>query len=442
MRFVALALVLLVAASLPSFLPDGADRQSAAFVFGLALIAATLTGGLFEAVGLPRVSGYLIFGLACGPYVADIISASMARKLQLLNGLAVTLIAFIAGLELNFARLQPRIRTMLRLGTTVLVLLYPLFFGLFWAAWPLLPVAPEMTGWARVAGAALLTCIVVSFSPTVTLAVIAESRSRGPLSELVLAVVVLADLALIVLFTLVMQLARWATSGGAGLDAELLARLVWEVAGSIALGAAVGALFGLYLRLVGRELTLALLGVCVILSGAGQTLHLEPLLAALAAGLVVENIARPEGDALKHAVERGALPVLVVFFAGAGASLHLDALLVVGPLAVFISLARLLAVRVTTRGAARAAGVPSPEGPLVWTGLVSQAGVTLGLTILVASEFPGWGRQMQTLAVALITIHELIGPVLFRRALQEAGEVGAMDTTLDDGDVGPEVVRA
>ena len=64
---------------------------------------------------------------------------------------------------------------------------------------------------------------------------------------------------------------------------------------------------------------------------------------------------------------------------------------------------------------------------MVWMGLVSQAGVTLGLTILIASEFPGWGLQVQTLMVALIAIHELVGPILFRSALGKAGEIGRMD---------------
>jgi hypothetical protein len=57
-------------------------------------------------------------------------------------------------------------------------------------------------------------------------------------------------------------------------------------------------------------------------------------------------------------------------------------------------------------------------------GLVSQAGVTLGLTLLIATEFPTWGQSMQTLVVALIALHQLAGPVLFRAALTTAGEVG------------------
>jgi hypothetical protein len=57
-------------------------------------------------------------------------------------------------------------------------------------------------------------------------------------------------------------------------------------------------------------------------------------------------------------------------------------------------------------------------------GLVSQAGVTLGLTLLIAGEFPDWGAPLQTLMVSLIAIHQLIGPVLFRAALARTGEIG------------------
>jgi NhaP-type Na+/H+ or K+/H+ antiporter len=109
----------------------------------------------------------------------------------------------------------------------------------------------------------------------------------------------------------------------------LVIGVAWEVIGSLAFGALVGAAFGFYLRWIGRELTVVLLGVCVALTLAGSAWHFEGLLAALAAGLVVENVAH-SGDALRDAVERGSLPVLVVFFAAAGMSLYLDALAAVG----------------------------------------------------------------------------------------------------------------
>lgn len=405
----------------------GSSGRPTALALGFALIAAALTGTLFERARLPRVSGYLVFGMVCGPYVANIITQPMARDLQLVNGLAISLIALIAGLELNYAHLKPRLAAMTRFGGWIVALMYAAMVPLVWLAWPWLPIAPEATGAARLAMALLVATVVVSFSPTVTIAVIADTRARGPLSEMVLTIVVLADLALILIFSVAMQFVRWATGAADATDVSLLARLSWEIAGSIAFGAILGALFALYLRHVGREVTILLFALCLLLSQLGPLLHFEPLIAALAAGLVIENIAQPSGDALKEAVERGALPVLVLFFAGAGASLQLDALATIGGIAVIAAAARFALVRGSVVVGARLSSVPPDPAGLVWTGLVSQAGVTLGLAVLIAREFPEWGVAVQALVVALNAIHAVAGPIVFRAGLSRAGELGAMD---------------
>jgi Kef-type K+ transport system membrane component KefB len=401
--------------------PTSPAPRSTALALGFALIAAALTGELLERMRLPRVTGYLLFGMICGPYVGNIITRSMARDLQFINGLAVVLIAFIAGLEMNYARLRPRMRAMAQMGTVTIVLMYVALFGALWVAWPLLGMDPELDGLQRLSVIALLTTVVASFSPTVTLALIAESRASGPLTELTLALVIFADLILILMFTLVMQLVRYAFGGTQ--DVGVFVSLSWEIFGSFAFGAAVGAIFALYLRHVGKEIPVALIAVCAAMAGAGRQLHLEPLLAALAAGLVVENIATAGGEMLKEAVERSALPVLVVFFAAAGAALQLDALATIGVVAVALSAVRMLAIWATTRAGAAYARIDRETGSLVWMGLVSQAGVTLGLVLIVAAEFPTWGITVQTLVVALIALHQLIGPVLFRAALVRAGEI-------------------
>ena len=442
-RLLALLLTLLVASLVVSSAPEGGQlARPTALALGFALIAAALAGELFEQIRLPRLSGYLVFGLVCGPYLANIITRPMARDLQFVNGLAISLIALIAGLELNYARLKPRLAAMVKLGGGTLLLMYAVLFPALWLAWPWLPIEPEATGMARIALAVLFTTIVVSFSPTVTIAVIADTRSRGPLAEMVLAVVVIADLALIILFTLSMQLVRWTAGTDLPGDVSLLARLSWEIFGSLAFGAIFGALFAFYLRAIGRELTIALLALCVAMSEIGPLFHFEPLLASLAAGLVVENVAAHSGDSLRDAVERGALPVLIVFFAAAGASLQLDAVALIGLTAAAISAVRLVTIRQGVRAAARFSRVPSETADLVWMGLVSQAGVTLGLVILVASEFQDWGVRLQSLMVAMIAIHELIGPVLFRAALARAGEIGKMDAGVAEREFDAEPLHA
>ena len=76
---------------------------------------------------------------------------------------------------------------------------------------------------------------------------------------------------------------------------------------------------------------------------------------------------------------------------------------------------------------ARLAAQPPPVSTQLWSGLIPQAGVTLGLTLIAAQEFPEWGARFQTLMVSLIAINQLVGPVLFRNALARAGEIGRMD---------------
>lgn len=422
-RSLALAIVLLVTYLVVSSEGDGASEfRATGLALGFALIAAALAGDLLERVSLPRVTGYLLFGLVCGPSVLNIITRPMARELALFNGLTVALIAFTAGLEINIRRLRPRLLSMLRLGTMTVGLVWAGFLAAFWLGWPWLGIDPVLTGWSKLAIVTLMATLVTSFSPTVTIAIIAESRAAGPLSELTLALVILADFALILLFTLSMQFVQWATSGA--IEGGLLTSLSWKVFGSLAFGSALGALFGLYLRHVGRELTVVLIGLCVVLSELGDHLHFEPVLAALAAGLVVENQMADKGDALKDAVERGALPVLVVFFVAAGASLQLDALSAIGFVAVAVAVLRIAFIWMGLRAGSRLLPDPEPGAHLAWTGLVSQAGVTLGLTVIVAAEHPEWGVPMQTLIVALVAINQLVGPVVFRAGLARAGEIG------------------
>jgi trehalose 6-phosphate synthase len=71
----------------------------------------------------------------------------------------------------------------------------------------------------------------------------------------------------------------------------------------------------------------------------------------------------------------------------------------------------------------RGSGVERPAASYVWTGLISQAGITLGFASIVATEFPSWGIQVQTLIVSMIALHEIVGPVFFRYGLARAGDL-------------------
>jgi trehalose 6-phosphate synthase len=394
-----------------------------ALALGFALMGASVTGDALRRFHLPRVTGYLLFGVAVGPSLGNLITAAMTAQLQVVTGIATTLIALIAGLTLSVERLGARFAPIVGMTAATLAMAIAGLSVVAWLIWPWLPIAPDAVGLQRLVMLALLVVMVVSFSPTMTAAVVADSGARGRLSDTVLAIVVLADLVVLLLFSVSMLLARVVFDTGEGGGVEILARLAWEIGGAVAFGVLIGVLFALYLRYIGREITLVLLAVCAVLSQVGTTQQLQPLLAALAAGVVIENLAVAQGDTLRAAVRRGAPPVLVVFFVAVGASLRLDALAVIGLSAVALSAVRLGFIRLGVRAGVALSGFPESIGKYAWTGLVSQAGITLGFASIVATEFPGWGNQVQLLLIASIAIHELVGPVLFRRGLAQAGEL-------------------
>jgi len=392
-----------------------------ALALGFTLLGAWITGDLLRRFQLPRLTGYLIFGILVGPYVGNVITAAMTSQLQAINGIATTLIALVAGLTISLERLRSRLAAIARFTAATFAVVGVGVAILLWFAWPWLPVSPESTGAQRAVMVSLLAIMVASVSPTMTAAVTTETDARGRLSELVLAVVVLADLLLLVLFSCSMQLARATLHPDIG-GPSLLVRFAWETGGALAFGVLVGALFALYLRYVGRQVTLALLAMCALLSQVGSTQQFEPLLAAVAAGLVIENLSVAQGDALRSAVQRGAPPVLIIFFVAIGSSLRIDTLRAVWPLAVALAAVRTGLIRLGTRAGLRASAIDPHIAEHAWTGFISQAGITVGLASVVASEFPGWGNELQTLLIALIPIHELMGPVLFRRGLARARE--------------------
>ena len=121
-------------------------------------------------------------------------------------------------------------------------------------------------------------------------------------------------------------------------------------------------------------------------AAAAQALHFELLLSLLVAGFLVENVAPVRAEPLVHALHLMAVPVFVIFFAMAGAELRREAFAALWPLVLGAALLRMLA-STGAPASGRAGAGRSPGGRRqAWTGLVSQAGVALGLATIVADR--------------------------------------------------------
>jgi Kef-type K+ transport system membrane component KefB len=56
--------------------------------------------------------------------------------------------------------------------------------------------------------------------------------------------------------------------------------------------------------------------------------------------------------------------------------------------------------------------------------LLPQAGVALGLALIVSERYPELGSQVLTIVVATTIVFEILGPLITRCALHHAGELG------------------
>lgn len=124
-------------------------------------------------------------------------------------------------------------------------------------------------------------------------------------------------------------------------------------------------------------------------------------------------------------MSRSAAPIFVVFFALSGARIELAAVAPLLPLVLPIALVRGGAIWAGTRLGGRWAGASAGERRYVWMGLVSQAGVAIGLATIVADAYGELGGYLRSLLLALIAVNETVGAILFRRALDQSGELNA-----------------
>ena len=110
-----------------------AASAGTALVLGFVLIGAWLAGDALRWLRMPRLTGYLLFGVAIGPYAGNLVTGAMASQLQVVAGIATTLIALIAGLTLSVERLGPRFAPIARFTGITVVVPLALIFGVAWA---------------------------------------------------------------------------------------------------------------------------------------------------------------------------------------------------------------------------------------------------------------------------------------------------------------------
>jgi Kef-type K+ transport system membrane component KefB len=402
-------------------MPHGSSRGSLVAATGFLLVAGTLLSELVEVVKLPHLSGYLLAGILAGPHVFALIDHHTVEELTSINALALALIALEGGAELKLSVLRQGLRSLAVASLFQSLPILLLMSGVFIAARPLVPFLRALSPTALVGVGLLWGAVAITRSPSATLGILSQTRASGPLARYTLTFVMTSDIVVVVLVAVTLMIARPLIEPSASFSMRELTTLGHEILGSVAFGTTLGLTLALYLRLWGKQLSLVFVALGFGATEVLRYLRFDALLTFMVAGFVLQNLSK-QGEKLTNAVGEMGSVVYVVFFATAGAHLDVPLLKSLWPVALILASARGMLSFAASRASSAVAGDPPTVRRWGWSGMISQAGLALGLAGGIAKAFPTFGPGFGSLAIATVAINEMIGPVLFKLALDRSGE--------------------
>lgn len=383
---------------------------------GLILLLALAAGHLVQFLRIPEVTGYILAGIALGPSVLGWVSHENLAALHVLSEVALGLILLSVGTVFQTARL-------LRVGPRVLKL--ALFESLTAAV---LVMSGALTLGQSWQVALLLGAVAMETAPASTLMVLRECNSEGPLTETILGIIAMNNLVCLTSFTLISSVVGLAVdpASGSGIFPAVYATaygVVWQIIGSAALGILVGIMMaGLASRLAEHsEMVLLLAGSVLLCLGVSRLLELSPLVASLALGGTIANLAGP-GSGVFQALGRSDPPFYAIFFVMAGADLDAAAVPTMGLLGVCYLLARGGGKFLGARLGASRLGVEATVRRNLGFGLMAHAGLAVGIVLAIERRFPEYGAIISTVVLSSIVIYEVLGPIAAKFAIVRSGE--------------------
>lgn len=377
---------------------------------GALLLAGLAVEWAGRRLPLPRVTLLLVFGFVIGPQGLGLLPPAAAERwFEPVTTLALVMVGFLVGERFSLDRLRERGRVVVTtsiieaLGTAAVTALGLVAVG---APAPL---------------ALLLGGVACATAPASSYDVVTEQMASGPFTDTLLGIIGIDDAWGLLLFGLAAAGVA-ATLGDAG-GPGFLVHALREIGGAILLGAVLGVAAGLLTQRIqaGEPTVLEAAGIVLLTAGLTTWLEVSFILAAMVLGTVMTNVARHHDQAF-HEIEHLEWPFMVLFFVLAGASLHLDAVAEVGLLGAAYVVLRIVGKVAGAAVGARVAGAEDSVRRWMGLALMPQAGVALGMALIVEQRFPALGATLLPLVIGATVVFEVVGPVCTRLALRRAGE--------------------
>jgi Trk K+ transport system NAD-binding subunit/Kef-type K+ transport system membrane component KefB len=373
-------------------------------------------------------------GIIVGPYVLDMIPREAIDDLDFVNDFALAFIAFTVGAELYLRELRNRFRSIT--GMTIAQLIITFILGslaVFFIA-EYIPFMQMMDIKSKITVSLLAGTIFVARSPASAIAIVHEMRAKGPFTQTAIGVTVLKDFLVIILFALNITIGE-ALIAGTSLNLIYIILLLFDLLFAVILGYALSKILGFIISFKTSAIVKTIL---ILIAGYGIfalshsirewsllylniEIYIEPLLICIIGSFILTNYSKHRPEFLKILLDsRNA--VYVIFFTLIGASISLGILTMVWSISIVLFVIRLAALVIAGYAGVALGGDPARFNRIAWMPYVTQAGVSLGLTTVVAGEFVEWGTEFATVIIAVIVMNQIVGPPLFKWAINIAGE--------------------
>ncbi|UCB47434.1 MAG: cation:proton antiporter [Spirochaetota bacterium] len=394
-------------------------------IVGIITVLGFYAGKSMRWVRMPPIIGFMMIGVIIGPSFIGIIGESLREQLSFITEIALGFVALSIGLELNF-------RSLKELGSgIIIIILFESFFAFFAVAGGLYLLTRNLPL------SLLFGAIAPASAPAGTVAVIHEYKAKGNLTKALYAVVGFDDGLGIIIFGFVAAFARRMIGDGAsgafyGLFSTLALPLK-EVGLSIAAGSLAAFSFAFILRNLEsrKDIFILIFASVLITTGVSIRLHLSLILTNMIYGIILVNTQQ-------HAVLQkireelsDVLPLLfILFFILAGSNLQVLSLPSLGLVGIVYIISRTSGLMGGAWLGALIGKADKNIRQYLGMGILSQAGVAVGLALIVKHEFSelgSYGAQIGSTLITSITatciFFEIIGPILTKIALKKSGEI-------------------
>ncbi len=390
-------------------------------LIGIAIGVGFIGGKFANKFKFPKVVGYIIIGIFLGPSVFNIFNVDLIDKMQIFIDMALGVIVFSIGSEL-------RIGLFKKMGKGIITIV------LSASLLPFLLVAIGVYLLTNELYLALIFgALAPASAPAGTAIVLQEYKAKGPLTSAIYTVVGLDDGLAIIIYSFAIVWARILFTGENNVSTlSLLSGPLLEVMGAIFLGVFMGVVFGyIQKRIISRdELLITALAFIMICTGISNYFRLSIILSNLILGMTLVNISLKASRRTCQSLQNFVPPIYLLFFVLAGAHLEIHLLPKMGLLGLVYILTRTIGKIV---GAYLGASISKADKVIknyLGVGILSQAGVAIGLALLTAKEFGIMGEEGKSLAILVITtitattiIFEIIGPIATKFAVTKAQEI-------------------